>query len=326
MTVALFDTMRRVIHDNSPDLIITTYPLYLAPLDAVFTLNQRYVPVFTIITDMVSVHRLWFNGVSAMTYVATDAVKNMGVNFGIREEQISITGIPVHPGVSAESRDKTAIRKELGWDPTLKTILAVASRRVGHMWETLRLINHSNLSIQLVITAGGDLELYNEALYTDWHQPTHLYNFVDQMPTFMHAADAIICKAGGLITTEALACGLPILLVDVLPGQEEGNAQIVVDGGAGDWPESPIDALETVYHWLMNDGALLKERAGNAAKLGRPQSAVQIAREVWEALESENCTRKDYRILDIPTFSDLLDRFDIPWREALSGNLFRSSD
>jgi 1,2-diacylglycerol 3-beta-galactosyltransferase len=194
------------------------------------------------------------------------------------------------------------------------------------MWETLRLINHSNLSIQLVITAGGDLELYNEALYTDWHQPTHLYNFVDQMPTFMHAADAIICKAGGLITTEALACGLPILLVDVLPGQEEGNAQIVVDGGAGDWPESPIDALETVYHWLMNDGALLKERAGNAAKLGRPQSAVQIAREVWEALESENCTRKDYRILDIPTFSDLLDRFDIPWREALSGNLFRSSD
>jgi UDP-N-acetylglucosamine:LPS N-acetylglucosamine transferase len=80
----------------------------------------------------------------------------------------------------------------------------------------------------MIVVAGGDDDQYMRYQQSEWHVPTRIYNFVDNMPQFMHAADGIICKAGGLIVTESLACGLPLLLVDVLPGQEEGNADLVV--------------------------------------------------------------------------------------------------
>jgi len=69
----------------------------------------------------------------------------------------------------------------------------------------------------------------------------------------MHAVDFVVCKAGGLIVTEALACGLPLMLIDVIEGQETGNAEFVVDNGAGDIARMPLDMLETLYHWLSND-------------------------------------------------------------------------
>jgi 1,2-diacylglycerol 3-beta-galactosyltransferase len=103
------------------------------------------------------------------------------------------------------------------------------------------------------------------------------------MPTLMHAADGLICKAGGLVVTEALACGLPMMLVDVLPGQETGNAQYVVDAGAGDLCRTPMAVLETAAHWMAQDEALLKQRAAAARKIGLPRSAYAAAELTWQA-------------------------------------------
>ena len=108
------------------------------------------------------------------------------------------------------------------------------------------------------------------------------------MPTLMHAADFIVCKAGGLIVTEALACGLPIMLIDVIEGQETGNAEFVVENGAGEVARMPLDMLETLYHWLSNDAKLLQIRANNARRVGRPQAADEIAELAWTLAVSEN--------------------------------------
>jgi 1,2-diacylglycerol 3-beta-galactosyltransferase len=94
-----------------------------------------------------------------------------------------------------------------------------------------------------------------------------------------------MCKAGGLIVTEALACGLPLLLIDVLPGQEAGNADYVVQGGAGELAQDPVAALEILYHWFEKDAALLAERAEHARRLGRPRAAHEVAAHAWAAAE-----------------------------------------
>jgi UDP-N-acetylglucosamine:LPS N-acetylglucosamine transferase len=99
------------------------------------------------------------------------------------------------------------------------------------------------------------------------------------------AADALMCKAGGLIVTEALACGLPLLLVDVLPGQEQGNADYVIEGGAAILAESPVMALGTVYHWFVQNGKSLEEQTDHAQQLGRPRAAYDIAEKIWALAE-----------------------------------------
>ena len=101
----------------------------------------------------------------------------------------------------------------------------------------------------------------------------------------MKAADIIVCKAGGLIVTEALACGCPLILIDAIPGQETGNADYVVQNGAGDLARSTMEVLETVSHWLMNGGQLLRQRAENARRLGRPDAAYEVANAVWLAAQ-----------------------------------------
>jgi UDP-N-acetylglucosamine:LPS N-acetylglucosamine transferase len=84
-------------------------------------------------------------------------------------------------------------------------------------------------------------------------------------------------KAGGLIVSETLAAGRPMLLTSALPGQEEGNVGHVLENGAGAFSTDPIRNLETIYHWLEADGALLRSVSAKARTIGRPHAAAEIA-------------------------------------------------
>ncbi|MCS6849347.1 MAG: glycosyltransferase [Anaerolineae bacterium] len=281
----LYEALRDMLNAYDPEAIVNTWPLYQAPLSALFRLNGRSAALITVVTDLVSVHRVWFNNASDRLVVPTQEAYDLAVKSGVREDKIRLIGIPVNPALSKDEGPKDALRTRLGWRPNLTTILAIGSARVPKLGEMLRGLNHSGLPIQLVISAGGDDDLDRELRATEWHVPAHLYRFVDKMPTFMHAADAIICKAGGLITTESLACGLPMILIEVLPGQEEGNARYVVAGGAGVVAESPLDVLEHVCHWLQAEGKELVAFAARARQLGKPRAAYDVAQMALTAAE-----------------------------------------
>jgi 1,2-diacylglycerol 3-beta-galactosyltransferase len=285
LTVVLFEVMRRIVQRHQPDAIVSTYPLYQAPLGAVYTISRRSVPLLTVVTDLASVHRLWFQETADLCLVPTPQVRDLAVESGLGPDRVRVTGIPVHPQFIMEERAAAILRAELGWQPDLMTLLAVGGRRVKHLNDILRALNHSGLPLQLALIAGGDDELHRRWERTEWHLPAHVYNFVDNMPAMMRAADAILCKAGGLIVTEALACGLPLLLADVIPGQETGNANYVIDGGAGELARQPVDALESLCHWLARGGELLARRAACARRLGRPRAAYDVADLAWAAAE-----------------------------------------
>ncbi|MBP7688934.1 MAG: hypothetical protein KA765_13540, partial [Thermoflexales bacterium] len=135
------------------------------------------------------------------------------------------------------------------------------------------------------------------------------------MPTLMRAADAIICKAGGLIVTESLAAGLPLLLTDVIPGQETGNANYGINGGAGELIEEPLQALEAMAHWLSNDQVVLKERSANAVKLGRPRAAYDIVEQAWALAQRGPVTMESAQIVGLPNIIELFERFNVAWNE-----------
>jgi len=142
-------------------------------------------------------------------------------------------------------------------------------------------LNHSNLPVQLIVAAGGDDETFAALQAMDWHLPVRLFNFADDMPSLMRAADVLVGKSGGLIVNETLAAGLPMLLIDVIEGQESGNASFVTEHGAGEVVKEPLRFLETAYHWLGGDQHVLRERAENARKAGRPRAAYDAADLAW---------------------------------------------
>ncbi|RPJ29012.1 MAG: glycosyltransferase [Chloroflexi bacterium] len=285
LTVMLFNALREIIHQKQPDVIICTHSSYQDGLSAIFDLEKTHIPVLTVVTDLATVTRLWFHPVVDLCLVPTQTVYDLAIKAGLPPEKVKVVGIPVHPELINGKENQATIRRSLGWREDLFTVLAIGSSRVEHLYDALHVLNHSGFPLQLVVAAGGDEEFYQRCQETEWHVESHIYNFVDQMGTFMRGADCVLGKAGGLTVSEALACGLPLILVDVIPGQETGNANYVVSGNAGMLANDPTEVLEAMAHWLEKD-RLHYQQAENARRLGRPRAAFDIAEQIWTLASS----------------------------------------
>ncbi len=311
LTVMLFKIVRDLFQRFKPDVVVSTNNMYPAPVSAVIAVMDMGIPAFTVVTDLVDVHIAWLHDGADMILLPTREARLQALQNKIPKERLMVTGVPVNPALAERSRSPAEIRQAMGWQPDLTTVLVVGSKRVNNLQGVLHVLNHSGLPIQLPIIAGGDSALYRSLLKSDWHRPAYIYNFVDNMPDYLLAADCIISKAGGMIVTESMACGLPMLLVDVTPGQEEGNADFVIDNGAGALARSPIGALEILCHWLERDGALLGQYQEKARRVGRPRSAYTAAELIWSAAQEQPYPASVDRPAVLPKLLELLSSFGI---------------
>ena len=303
LSVALLEVMRSILRQYKPDAVLSTYPMYQSAIITLFRSRKYRVPFYTVVTDLATVHRLWFHpGVDGLL-VPNQLVADLAMSNQVKGEKIRITEIPVSPAIANEKRNKADIRMELGWQADLPTVLAVGSKRVERLVDALNVVNHYGVPLQVVAVTGNDQDLFNELNHFDWHIPAHIYAFVENMAPLLRASDLIICKAGGLIVTESLASGLPLLLIEAIPGQETGNADYVTSRGAGDMAQSPVAILETVHHLFKDYAALLKERARNACSLGMDQAAFDAAHILWKAANERpkpTPRKKILPVLEIP--------------------------
>ena len=321
LTVLLFEALYRLVRRVRPDVIVTTYPLYQAPLMGVSQIRRRHIPLITVVTDFTQVHALWFHNSADLCLVPTSASRDLAVKHGVAPGKVEITGIPVNPAVQKRPADRAALRRELGWQPDLTTALFVGSKRVGHLQQVLRMLNHAMLPLQIAAVAGGDDLLYADLRAMNWHVPVHLYNYVDNLPTLLHAADCLLCKPGGLMVSEALAVGLPMIFIDALPAHELANADYVIKHGAGTWAKDPVTVLDVLYHWLADDGALLAQHAARSRALGRPRAAHDVAARAWAAAQlGEQPNRGHYRAVDRSRLTTWLRRHNVDWHEEGLGD------
>ena len=101
----------------------------------------------------------------------------------------------------------------------------------------------------------------------------------------MSAADMIVTKAGAASITEAVTAGLPLIISDVIPGQETGNMQYIVQNGAGAYPGNPEEVGRTVAKWVAEGREKLRERADAARRIAVPDAAYVVAEEIMQQAE-----------------------------------------
>jgi 1,2-diacylglycerol 3-beta-galactosyltransferase len=313
LTVTLFEVIRETLEAYQPDIVVNTYPLYQAPFIAVRSLLKLDIPIATIVTDLATVHNIWFHEDVDLLIVPTSKVKGDAIKAGFSSDRIAEIGIPVNPKIFLLKEDKQKLRKDLGWNEEKTTVLAVGSKRVEHFKEYLHVLNHTGFNFQLVVVTGKDKKLFEELEKIEWHLPVFLYEFVENMPEFMKASDLLLSKAGGLIVTEALASGLPIIIVDAIPGQETGNAKFVEEAKAGYWVKSNIEFLETISHLFINSFEQLQIIQRNAENKGKPSAAMQIIDLIIQQLsEKKNQTKPKIDL--IKKLEELLLANHIHWK------------
>lgn len=285
LVMFLLKVFRQVVLDVKPDLVISTYPIFQAPLTEAIDVEGLDLPVMTVVTDLVTVHQVWFHDKVTRITVPTETVRELALESGITEEQVIETGIPVDPKIAAlKAVGVSELRQELGWEMDPISLLVVGSPRVFDLMAILHALDEVDAELQFALVAGGNDALYEDFEAATWRHPAKVYNYVETIPEMMRAADVVLCKAGGLITTESLASGLPMMIVNYLPGQEEGNVDYVVSHGAGALCDTPDKAVETLKAWLEDGGVRLRKVAENAARAGRAEAAQKIAEEAWKLL------------------------------------------
>jgi 1,2-diacylglycerol 3-beta-galactosyltransferase len=256
------------------------------------------VPFFVVVTDLAHVHHVWFQPGPDKFFVATEEARREAVLSDVPPKDVLVTGLPVDPRIMHEKRSKSALRQSLGWNPGLLTVLAVGSQRVKDLFEKLEVINTFDVPLQLVIVAGGNDVLFQTARAARWNIPAYCYNYVRNLPQMLHAADVLITKAGGLITSEALACGLPIIFTEALPGQETGNVKYVCEHSAGVMAKTTAELKETLSGWIKDDQTGLAQFVQNAKALGKPAAAYKIASEVWKAILERDRRRLEEKFIE----------------------------
>jgi 1,2-diacylglycerol 3-beta-galactosyltransferase len=272
---------KQLVREHPADLVLSVHPLFIAPV--LRALGKHRPPFITIVTDLVSGPNYWFHRRVDICVVPTEEVRHKAIKSGLSAEQVKLLGLPVgkkflQPG------DKTDIRKRLGWPLDRPMVLLIGGGEgMGPLYETARNIAHLGPECSLCVIAGKNDKLRQRLEKAEWKIPVFIYGFVTEMPDLMKAADILVTKAGPGTISEALVCGLPMILYSRIPGQEDGNVRYVVEEGAGRWAPGAERTAKAVRRWIIHPS--FKDNAAAACRrIARPQAANDIADLVWQWL------------------------------------------
>ena len=267
---------RRMLKEHPSDMVVSVHPLINAPMRR--AIARPDLPFATVVTDMVTTHAFWYDQHADLVIVATDRARQRGLDLGLEADKIKVAGQPVADRFCHTIEDRGAIRDRLGWPRDALVVLLVGGGEgMGPLQETAEMIDAARLPIVMAIIAGRNAKLESRLKALAWQTPTFVYGFVTEMPDFMRAADILVSKAGPGTICEGFIAGLPIILYNRLPGQEDGNVSYVVNEGAGVWAPEPAQVRNVLARWI--DQPELRQDAVSACRrLARPDASRKIAR------------------------------------------------
>lgn len=265
-----------------PDLIVSVHPLVQELALHALERLQAKIPYAIVVTDLATVHPLWFHPEATRCFVASEAAYQAGREAGMAKHQLRMFGLPVRPIFSQPTRPRVELRAELGMDPNLPAALLVGGGDgIGRVAVIARAIGkqlgaRGVPAGQLVVVCGRNKRLQATLASEPWTVPVQVHGFVNNMSDWMSASDCIVTKAGPGTIAESLIRGLPILLSGYIPGQEEGNVPYVVDNHVGVFASEPAAIAAQVGRWFGAERGQLARMAENAKRLANPNSTENI--------------------------------------------------
>lgn len=280
LDVAFVSKMRRFLVQERPDWVLCTHSL---PQPVLSKWRKRLgFRMGIVVTDLYP-QLMWLRGRPDWFFVPGDWSRAILEQRSSQAQgKITVTGIPVDPRFG-EPHDRVVAKTAIS-APAEKPFVLVSSGGIGGgpIGQVVAELG-SRRDCQFIVVCGRSEAAFraaNAAACPNVRVEAHVST--DQMIAFMHAADLIVAKPGGITTFEALASGLPFLVYDpfLIPGQEEKNAQFLVESGIGVRAKDPIHLTQTLGS-LFDHPDRLSAMSQQALDHARPHAA----REIVERLE-----------------------------------------
>jgi 1,2-diacylglycerol 3-beta-galactosyltransferase len=263
-----------------PDVIVSCHPL--TGRAAALAAGQdpaRRVPVITVVTDLASVHASWRVPQADVLVVPSAAARASCAASGASASRCVHAGLPVGAWarpVPPTAEARAALRRSLGLpESSFVVLLAGGGEGCGALVRRAAVIRR-RLGEVHVVAACGRNDRARRRLARVAGPGLTVLGFVDNFADWLRCADVAITKPGPGVIAEAACCGTPLLLTSHLPGQERGNAALVVRASAGQTVRG-ASGMVRVLALLRADPERLAAMAAASRALARPGAAAAVA-------------------------------------------------
>ncbi len=267
-------------YDYNPDLIVCTH-VFAAQLATEFAYLK--VPTIGVITDF-TIHPFWEDTemdyyVTASELLENQARKKLGKSAGILP-----FGIPINQKFST-SLTKQEARKVLGIKDKRTVFIISGSMGFGDMVDQIKQLDRLDMDFQIISVCGRNDKARKRIDELHTAKDIYNYGYVNNVDVMMDASDVIITKPGGLTSSEALAKGVPMILMNPIPGQEDRNAEFFLNNGIASLVSDTFPVDECLYHILNNEWRLpmMEYAVKNTAK---PNAAKDLGEFIIETINS----------------------------------------
>lgn len=261
---------------DPPDLVINTHFL---PAEIIAHLRRERkcdVVQVTVTTDF-EAHRMWVNEPCEHYFTATEEGAVGLSAWGIPLEKITATGIPIHP-VFAQPKDRAEMVRKHGLSGDRPIVLQLAGGfGVGPIEKIYRSILQVERPLEIIAVTGknADARTQLQAISCPDKHRAHVLGFTTEMDELLCVADLVVSKPGGLTTSETLARGAAMVIVDPIPGQESRNSDYLLEHGAA-VKINNLAVLPYKIGQILSEPARLRQLKDNAKRLGHPRAAYQV--------------------------------------------------
>lgn len=285
-----------LLDEYDPDIIISTHPFATQMIS--YLKKKGLVSCFlaTILTDFAP-HEQWIVGkdYGDLFFVSHEKMKRELIeNFDIEQSKIFATGIPLS-NKFLEHYNKKSLKESFGLDIDKKLVLFFGGGEFGlGKDKTIAIlksfIEHSNNKFQIVAISGKNTRMkkHFQQLVEDFNAESivKVLGFTNQVPELMSISDLVVTKPGGLTSSESLASGLPMVVINPIPGQEEENAEFLESSKVATWIKKDDNADEIISS-LLNNPEKLREMKINTKLLAKKNSTKDICEKIIDCFEKD---------------------------------------
>lgn len=283
-----------ILHETQPDCVVSTYPVYASVMQELFKDHSDWMFKFvTVVTDSITINSLWYRALSDVFCVPNEATAEVLARHGVPKDRIRPLGFPV----SYRFAEKEPIgAPEPDGPKRVLFSINTGKKKAGKVLDMLL----EDPTLHLTITVGRDAELQSKLTEQTraYGDRVQVLGWTNQMPELLLSHHLLIGKAGGATVQEAIAARCPMIVNQVIPGQEEGNSELVETLGLGAVVEKKKEVVEAVREAFAQDSALWKRWRSNLEEISRPDASLRLAELILEQSDWKEPTPSNLRLFE----------------------------
>lgn len=262
-----------LLREKPADVLVSVYPLYgyvFAELDGALKKRLRCV---TVITDSITINSVWYRSESDEYVVPNEPTARVLREHGVAPGAIRVLGFPVQTVFSKRGTFPPLPDPVAG--PRLLYVVNAGRRRAHEVVGRLMGLR----DLRVTVSAGNNprVEARIRRVADAWPGRVEVMGWTSEMPRLLMTHHAVVSKAGGATTQEAIAAGCPMIVSQVVPGQEEGNYDLLREAGGGVQASTPVEIHDAVRDIFADGAAKWRRMREGLEAIARPDAALRIA-------------------------------------------------